>query len=289
MLIVAVAGGLGNQMFQYAFYRKMKHLKKNIKIDALALWNEKSVAHNGYELNRIFRLNVDFANAIERAGFLGRKDLLSKVRQKFSPLKNKYSCQSDEEAISFIAENFSFENKYLLSYWQSERYFEDISDEIRKDFSFPAFTGSENMALSDKIRSTNSVSIHIRRGDYVQLANVKDICSLAYYKNAIRHIKETVKDPVFYVFSNDIAWCEQNLAMEEAVFIDHNKGEDSYKDMQLMSYCKHNIIANSSFSWWGAWLNNNPEKIVLAPDKWFENTAGTKDIIPDSWIKISRK
>ena len=141
-----------------------------------------------------------------------------------------------------------------------------------------------------KIRQHKSVSIHVRRGDYVNHPLFGGICDKAYYQRAITYIQEKTDCDYYIIFSNDIKWCEENLSAllmgKNVVFVNWNKGKDSYQDMYLMSRCNYNIIANSSFSWWGAWLNNNPEKIVVAPKIWMKVLDNDFDIIPTSWIRI---
>ena len=142
--------------------------------------------------------------------------------------------------------------------------------------------------MLDIIKSKQSpISIHVRRDDYLSSKYVSGfggICTIEYYNKAVERIKEEVIDPVFYIFSDDINWCRENLKLEQGVFIDWNTGKESWQDMFLMSQCKHNIIANSSFSWWGAWLNSNSEKIVIAPRIWWNGLKD--DVVPDSWIRI---
>lgn len=144
-----------------------------------------------------------------------------------------------------------------------------------------------------KIINSNSISLHVRRGDYENNSSAKrlhgGICTLNYYKQAIELVASRIKNPVFFIFSNDLKWARENLELEKykQVLVNLNKGNNSYKDMYLMSKCKHNIIANSSFSWWGAWLNANPKKIVICPKRWYNNKRlDSKDIVPESWIRI---
>ena len=181
-------------------------------------------------------------------------------------------------------------NEYLIGYWQTERYFYPIRWEILKAFTFPSFEpGSKNESLGKELQQENSVALHIRRGDYLEIGNTSGICTIDYYKKAIAHIKEKVSPKVYSVFSDDIDWCIGQfgaiISDSDIRYVNWNKGKESFRDMQLMSLCKHNIIANSSFSWWGAWLNQNPEKIVIAPSLWM-NSEGWSEIIPDDWITI---
>jgi Glycosyl transferase family 11 len=178
----------------------------------------------------------------------------------------------------------------LDGYWQSEKYFIDCSKLIRKDFTFKNELDSYNLKLKSKIDKTNSVSIHIRRGDYVNNLNTNathGLCSIDYYIKAVNYITERIESPYFFVFSDDIEWAKKNIMLNfPCQFISHNIGSKSYLDMQLMSLCKHNVIANSSFSWWGAWLNSNDNKIVIAPRKWFAVNTDICDLIPSNWISL---
>ncbi len=180
-------------------------------------------------------------------------------------------------------------NGYLRGYWQSYRYFDSFSEHIRKDFTFKLPMDTKNQTLSEFISTASSISLHIRRGDYVSDANINTFhgtASLDYYYKAVEYISQSCKNPAIFIFSDDMKWVKENLTLPyPTTYIDHNTM--AFEDMRLMSLCKHNIIANSSFSWWGAWLNNNPEKIVIAPKRWFNQTSiDTSDLIPDNWIRM---
>jgi len=288
MLIIAVTGGLGNQMFQYAFSKALQQCNKEVKLDVFSYYAINGIEHNGYELNRIFKINVDLANLAEIKNYFGMCNLIGKVLRRLHVIKRKtfYKCENRYGLITFEPSVFHMEEKYLWSCWQSEKYFKNIEKTIRENFEFTLPLDEESSSFAEQMKHTNSVSVHVRRGDYLKYTPLKNICTLTYYKNAIREIYKKVNNPVFYIFSNDILWCKENLKFQNAIFITGNLGKDSYKDMQLMSYCKHNIIANSTFSWWGAWLNSNPDKIVIAPDKWFNGIDGTGDVIPEQWFKV---
>jgi Glycosyl transferase family 11 len=178
---------------------------------------------------------------------------------------------------------------YLDGYWQSEQYFAQYADKIREDFTFKLQLSNQNAVITKQISQENSVSLHVRRGDYV--TNSKNafigVCSLDYYQTAVEQIKMQVDKPVFFIFSDDINWVKDNLSLDDkAVLISHNLGSESYNDMRLMSLCSHNIIANSSFSWWGAWLNANPNKIVIAPKQWFASKLDDSDLVPSAWLRF---
>lgn len=287
MLVIGCAGGLGNQMFQYAFYFKQK-LKNNrcVKFDISSFNNYKQ--HNGFELDKIFDLDIDYAtrNDIRESG--KALNSLDRIKNKLLLKKRPYYSRKPYEAITFFPEMEKLKDGYYFGYWQSQKYFEDISEKVRTIFRFKDID-EDNNYIYKKILNNNSVSIHIRRGDYLNSKNkiFQNICTEAYYKNAVNYINEHIENPKYYVFSNDIGWCKSNLDIKSVEYIDWNTGDNSYRDMQLMSYCKHNIIANSSFSWWGAWLNKNPAKIVCVPERWFNSEKGeTIDVCPSEWIRM---
>ena len=170
---------------------------------------------------------------------------------------------------------------FVNGYWQSEKYFESIEDIIRNVFTFPE-ASEQNKAIAREMAASTSVSIHVRRGDYLRYFP-NNVLDEAYYGPAMAYFTERFKDVHFFIFSNDISWCREHLSAERISFVDWNTGKDSPYDMWLMTQCKHNIIANSSFSWWGAWLNNNPEKIVIAPGRWFDEFS-TPDIYCKDWV-----
>ena len=182
------------------------------------------------------------------------------------------------------------DNTYLDGYWQSPKFFEEIREILIKDLTL-ANPSSSAEILQTKIQQTNSVAIHVRRGDYIKNPIVLKefgICSDQYYTKAVKHILKNVDDSLFFVFSDDINWVKENIALPNStVYIDDPNLTD-VEELILMSKCKHNIIANSSFSWWGAWLNTNANKIAIAPTPWFDLAPYDKDLIPISWIKIQK-
>ncbi|RTL12957.1 MAG: alpha-1,2-fucosyltransferase [Neisseriaceae bacterium] len=285
MQIIWCSGGLGNQMFQYAFYRRLQLDGKSVTLD-ISGFNDYGL-HNGFELDKIFPVKINLADEV----------LINNIKQKISHLsllkKIWWKVFTNFRPV-IVQKNFGYSSrlsnlqglKYLEGYWQSEKYFGTHSDTIRNDFKFPLLD-IKNKDYADKISQGEAVSIHIRMGDYVNHPLHGGICTLEYYKKALSLIEEKVESPLFFIFSNDIEWCQNNLKLDKAIYVTGNEGKNSFRDMHLMSMCKHNIIANSSFSWWGAWLNNNPDKVVVAPSKWFnDKTINTKDLLPDSWIQI---
>ena len=171
----------------------------------------------------------------------------------------------------------------------SPKYFDFCRNKVLESFQFPPFDTSDNILYEKILRTKSSVTIHVRRGDYLKSDIFSGICSLEYYKNAIIKACSLLENPIFLIFSNDSEWCIENfkevLGNNKVYFISNNKGSDSYRDMQLMSKARCNIIANSSFSWWGAYLNKRGDQIVIVPNKW-TNQLEDKDIYLDNWIRI---
>jgi hypothetical protein len=180
-------------------------------------------------------------------------------------------------------------NVFLKGYWQSYRYFQAYQNQIKKDFEFLNLPNKTNQALLKKIHTTESVAVHVRRGDYANHSATNAYHGLtpkSYYQQAYKLIAKKITHPTFYFFSDDPEWVRNHLQIKaKAYYIGHNQ-ECPHEDLRLMSACKHQIIANSSFSWWGAWLNQNPRKIVINPKKWNNVIRSTADLIPKSWIKL---
>ena len=283
MKIVRILGGLGNQMFQYAFYKALEKKESKVLAD-LSLFKDYEL-HNGFELDKVFGVDIKKASqfTVDLYDTQNRKWLFRKLR-KLLKLKNTYK----EEANEFVFDPTFLTDpspRLYYGYWQNEGYFKD--SDIRSEFVFKnPLTGKNNYTFK-QIAESQSISIHVRRGDYVDHPLLGSLCNVTYYQDAISLMNSKISNPSYFVFSNDIEWCKKNLPLNKATYIDWNTGRDSYIDMQLMSTCKHQIIANSSFSWWGAWLNNNPKKIVIAPKKWISTQESSiSNILPDTWISI---
>ncbi|WMW24308.1 alpha-1,2-fucosyltransferase [Methanolobus sediminis] len=290
MIIVKLMGGLGNQMFQYAAGRRLA-LEHNtiLKLDLSFLLDRtprENFTYRPYELD-VFNIQGEIASPSEINKFApANNNIFNYIKQKLkiSKIITEPHFHFDKGILS------SPDNSYLDGYWQSEKYFKEIRDIIHTDFTFKVKPTNINQKLANEIGFCESVSIHIRRGDYVSNPETKKLhgyCSLEYYEKAIKKICCYVENPHFFIFSDDPDWAEDNLIYDCPIkFVTHNDSEKGYEDLRLMSLCKHNIIANSSFSWWGAWLNKNPEKIVLSPEKWFNDSSiNTDDLVPDNWIR----
>lgn len=290
MKIVRLAGGLGNQMFEYSFYLSLKEHYSNESIYVDYSLYKGYRLHNGLELNKVFSVELPQASFFQllKTTIPTYNYKLSRIVRRFIPARTSEFIEKKD--CFFLKEVFLKGNSlYYEGYWQNEKYFKKISESIRELFSFKRELNVRNKSLYDFITSTkDAVGIHVRRGDYSQNPLYNGICEIDYYKEAISYILSQRGSSSFFIFSNDIGWCKEHFSYLLDGFyikyIDWNKGEDSYIDMQLMSACNHNIISNSSFSWWAAWLNKNPDKIVVSPKKWLNKECG--DIQLENWVKL---
>jgi hypothetical protein len=300
MVIVKIWAGLANQMFQYALYRSFKEKGKSAFVDTGTFtpkWDFEDIS-----IADIFpMLKIENANPtlikmfnIRREGIIGKA--VYKIKR-LTKLINYNARYIKEHNLSYNSFLFDLDGDYYLEgFWQSQSYFENITDKIRDEFQFVPFKDKKNKKLENYLQKNNSVSVHVRKGpDYIKKSIVKGTCEVDYYKNAMQYISNNVDSPKFIVFSDNVAWCKKYLDFCNPEYVDWNPsaGYGNHFDMQLMSICKHNIIANSSYSWWGAWLNNNSSKIVIGPKDWFSKqycidngVLDTKDIIPKSWVKL---
>lgn len=278
MKLIKLTGGLGNQMFIYAFYLRMKKDFPDIRLDMSEMCSYD--LHNGYELQRLFRVNPP----VFRIPLLGKKMF---VWLSFKKIREK--CWQPYSSGPYTRKRL-WPFLYYKGYFQSEAFFQPVREEVRNTFTFDlSMASARTLDCLKKIESDPaSVSVHVRRNDYLIPKNRKkfgDICDKAYYERAIARMNRLGDKLTFYLFSDDMKWARENLPLSRVVCVDWNRGEDSWQDMLLMSHCKHNIIANSSFSWWGAWLNRNPNKQVIAPARWF-NTMATPNIHPKEWLRL---
>lgn len=292
MKIVQILGGLGNQMFQYAFLIALRERFKQELLMDISLFDTYPL-HNGFELDRIFNITSRPANddEIHRLyhRFFSHSYFVSKIYRHFFPkLKSEVKDYPDGRYDDTIMSDDR--DLYYWGDWQNHQYFDEYKDIIKKEFKWKEELDDKNKDLISKMSEGDFCSIHVRRGDYVNHPRYKGICDVDYYKSAISLTKSRFPDGIrFVVFSNDIFWCKRYLSPlindKEMFFIDWNKGGDSYKDMILMANCNANIIANSSFSWWGAYLNVHRAPIVIAPKKWINMKKAFEMTLPE-WIKI---
>ena len=290
MKIINIIGGLGNQMFQYALaiVLRQKNLEESVFIDISHFHGYH--LHSGFELQRVFDIQLPIAKRkyLMRLTYYIPQYFFSRFFRRILPQKKteyieQSAYQYDEKVFSVHG------NCYFEGYWQSPKYFEAYRSVIINTFRFPTFIDFDNMAAEKQMKTENSVALHVRRGDYVESVNYARICTLDYYRKAIETVVKKIRSPRFFIFSNDIDWCKNNIVpmiqKYEVSFIDFNTGKNSYRDMHLMSLARCCIVANSSFSWWGAWLNERNDKIVIAPSRWV-NGSDSKDIYPSDWLLI---
>ncbi|MFD1872261.1 alpha-1,2-fucosyltransferase [Hymenobacter bucti] len=299
MVIIRLTGGLGNQMFQYAAGRAAA-LRHNTKLVLSTVFFEETLSKQAHEqevhielfpavmAQQLSRISGSKLRKLEdnSRGFIRRN--YDKVRVSLG-LPTSFKTVAETSLLQYQSD-FKTHQATVLSLasdWQNEKYFIDYESTIRKDFSFPALPAdSPNVPLLVLMQATQSVAVHVRRGDYLTSTTHRPL-AVDFYLRAISLVKAKVMNPTFFIFSDDISWCQQQFNLPDAHYITHNTGLNSYRDMQLMSSCQHNIIANSSFSWWGAWLNNNPNKIIIAPEIWLEKYAiKTSNIAPKNWLLL---
>lgn len=295
MINIILKGGLGNQMFRAAAGIALSQ-KNNCKckLDLSFLIDHKN--DSGDYVAR--ELELQIFKDLGLIYFDSKFRSFPRIIRGILRLKEKYKYHLTYTV--FEQTDFAFDARFLElkqrtiidSDCQSETFFLSYSKLIKDRFRFPKLN-DESKNICKEMLNSNSVSIHIRRSDYLNetINKINGVCTLEYYYMAIELIKSKIESPDFYIFSDDIHWVKSEFrtVLNDFTLIDWNKNENSWQDMALMSKCKHNIIANSSFSWWGAWLNENPEKIVIAPLKWFntqDKYYNTKDIIPTNWLKI---
>lgn len=297
MVIVKLAGGLGNQMFQYAAARSLAwRLNEELKLDLSFLAkNRGGHTIREYELQH---LNVPavIAKPDEVTALTGRgknvlQTALAHVRHltglaRMNPNVYRERFFQFDPALQEVSADV-----YLDGYWQSERYFKEIAETIRREFTVRYDLTGMNRDLATIIKETNSVSLHVRRGDYVtnqEISQYHGVCEAEYYHACIDKLAGSLDNLYCFIFSDDPEWVRDKIRPRfPTYYVDHNGPGKGYEDLRLMSLCKHNVIANSSFSWWGAWLNTNAGKIVLAPRQWFNKPhIVTDDLIPASWVRV---
>ena len=292
MIIVKVMGGLGNQMQQYALYEKFRSLGKEAKLDISwfedAKQQERVLARRSLELLLFDGLTFEKASRRECAALLGEgggfgkepsgrggpadsvlsgaASLLRKVKRKLAPASDPHFYETD----MYHPEIFSFENKYLEGHWACEKYYHDILPLLREKIRFPVSRNPQNTRTAERMERENSVSVHIRRGDYLDPENAGmfgGICTDAYYETAMDYVRQRLPEAHFYLFSDDTDYLREHFQGPEYTIADWNRGADSFFDCELMSHCRANICANSTFSFWGARLNPRKDKIMVRPAK----------------------
>lgn len=294
MIAVNVNAGLANQMFHYAFGRGLMAKGVDVVFDLSNFHPRKEWSFEAITLSDAFP-NIDIPAMPEgHFKWVMNNTLKGKIMRRVSNMigPEKYIM---EESYGYIPdmEKRAKGNCIYRGFWHSELYFKHCKEDIKKQFFFVPFDEEKNVVISEKMKGENSVAIHLRKGkDYLQSDLMgKGLCTAEYYMSAIEYIKSKVEKPTFYVFTDNPEWVKENLPPFEYTLVDWNNvsGNRSFRDMQLMTCVKHNIIGNSTYSWWGAWLNPNPSKIVIAPKKWFNPVSkfmARCDVVCDNWVKL---
>ena len=290
IVIIKVIGGLGNQMFQYAYARQLALKNKaDLKLD---INDFKNYEFHSYSLSH-FQIQENYATEEEAnlyKKYKKRKGLAGKI---LNPLFANTKLYIEEPTYTVSKEMLSVTPPcYLEGYWQSEQYFADIEDLIRKEFTLKEKLSDYSQGVAERIRGAlEPVSLHVRRGDFANHATVSKFhgtCPPEYYEETMRIINERVSNPTYFVFSDDIEWAKDNIKTGHPTEFIGQGPDKNYEDLELMRLCKHHILSNSTFGWWGAWLSN-PRKsggVTIAPTKWFNKAFDTKDLIPEDWIKL---
>lgn len=294
MIIILLSGGLGNQLFQYAFSRGLAARNPLHKIYYTDYLIYREPAHNGYELDRLFNINPSSALFVKCLTRLCRKCLFYPKLKPAIFLLLKLAQIYVREERCFFSYDASFMTarrgvNIYIGYWQTLSYFQPATEEILRKLTFNVSLLSDSsrraMLLMEQCQS---VSVHIRRGDYLSSANaasVGSICDSSYYGTAMEYMREHLGDVCFFIFSDDVVWAQRHIRAEKTIVIFGNSGKEAWQDMCLMSKCRHHIIANSTFSWWAAWLSQSNGKIIVAPSRFSKDVVG-KELIPSSWIRI---
>lgn len=286
MVIIQLAGGLGNQLQQYALYRKFVRLGKEVRLDTswfLAKGQRgKVLAERELELDYFDRLVYEVCTADEKARLIGKEGISGKLKRKLMPGS---ICWFQESKI-YHPEIYGFEDMYLSGYFACEKYYADILYDLREKIQFPASLNPLNHEMAQEMENCKSVSVHIRRGDYLDSENTAmfgNICTPAYYRKAMEIVKEKVPDAHFYLFSDDTPYVKREFTGDIYTVVDINHGKDSFYDMWLMSKCRHNICANSTFSFWGARLNPHEDKMMVRPTIHKNSQVFKKEEMEELW------
>ncbi len=286
MIIIQVAGGLGNQLQQYALYCKFVRRGKEARLDVSWFTDENKqngvLAKRKLELDYFDRLIYETCTEDEKVKLIGSEKLSGKIRRKLLP----FTIHWFKETKIFHPELLDLEDMYISGYYACEKYYADILYDLRERIQFPPSTNPKNQETAVEMQRTESVSVHIRRGDYLDEENKKlfgGICTDAYYACAMKHISDLYPEAHFYLFSDDAAFVRERYKGEKYTVIDWNQGEDSFYDIWLMSNCKHNICANSTFSFWGARLNGNEKKTMIRPAIHKNTQVFDADTMHDLW------
>ncbi len=281
MIIVRLSDGLGNQMFQYAFGRALSARRGvPLRLDLSAYRRERK---RSYGLGQ-FLTAESFMTDEEARGVIVRPLDAAQPWWNQPVVKEPHFHYSDE--VTAVPSS-----GYFVGYWQSERHFADMAELIRLEFTPKQPLTGVNLDVARMIATRNAVSLHVRRGDYVSDQTVNalhGVCSLDYYRRAVQHVAERVSKPEFFVFTDDPDWTRANLILDFPAYLITQNQNAPVEDLRLMTLCRHHIIANSSFSWWGAWLAGRPGQVACAPERWFgAYPHDTRDLVPDRWARLA--
>lgn len=284
MVIIKLNGGLGNQMFQYALYQAFKEKGVQVKLDR-AKYNHFDEKRECFLDYSCFDLKYDLCSKKEARQYVFGTGILARALIRFFGDKKTHYFEKSE--YEYDSDVLSLLDGYLDGFWQSWKYTKSIQEKIKECFVFTCELPEKAKKYEQIIKQTNSVAVHIRRGDYLSLTNIYgNICTEDYYRRAITKINQLVENPTFIFFSDDMEWTKEHFGQSDNhVFVEGKGAWEDYHDMQLMSGCRHHIMANSSFSWWAAYLNTNPGKKIICPSKWI-NAKDTPDVYCEDWIKL---
>ncbi len=282
MITLRMWGGLGNQLFIYALYEKFKSMGKEVEV-----FIDRNYYSTQSNSNLIYQLPMLSIYPQVRTNSAFIQNTLSSSKILYKVLRK--TCQRlffEKKHGEYDPNILEIDDKVLSGYFQTEKYFTDIEEVLREKIKFKGKDDERVAKMVKEMKSCESVSVHMRLKDYQDLKSTYgSICTKEYYKKAFEYINNQVSAPRFFLFSDDIDQAMTLFEGMRCIPVNMNKNEKSYLDMYLMSQCKYNIIANSSFSWWGAWLNSYTDKIVVAPRRWI-NTSDTPDICPSEWIRL---
>jgi hypothetical protein len=293
MVIVRLMGGLGNQMFQYAAARRVAlahEVPLKLDISWFARWPGRAYALHALNIQEAFA-TPDELRQITGPATRGIGRFVFRLRRRFR-IRYDWTWLHERRLSPFDRRVFEArERTYLDGYWQSEKYFSDVADTIRREFTIDFHPDARTREIADQIATTESVSVHIRRGDYVsdpRASRVRSVCTADYYQRCVARVAERLANPHLFLFSDDPGWVAASLGFEHpTTLVSTVPARPGHEDLRLMSACRHHITANSSFSWWGAWLNPRPDKLVLTPRRWMNDPrVDDRDVVPPAWIRV---